>query len=74
MSDGSFNEFHVILCRNAMIYFNRELQTRVHRLIYTSLAVGGVLGLGRAESLQFTPHEDRYSVLDATERLYRRMR
>lgn len=74
VSDGSFNEFHVILCRNVMIYFNRELQARVHRLLYDSLAAGGVLGLGRGESLQFTPHEERYDMLDATERLYRKMR
>lgn len=74
VSDGSFNEFHVILCRNVMIYFNRELQARVHRLLYDSLAAGGVLGLGRGESLQFTPHEDCYEALDATERLYRKMR
>ena len=29
-SDRSFNEFHVIVCRNVMIYFDRPLQDRVH--------------------------------------------
>src|SRR4029078_6947108 len=33
----SFSEFHVILCRNVMIYFDRSLQTRVHDLFYDSL-------------------------------------
>ena len=33
----SFNEFHVILCRNVLIYFDRELQDRVHELFYDSL-------------------------------------
>lgn len=70
VSDSSFNEFNIILCRNVMIYFNRELQGRVQHLLYDSLAPGGVLGLGRAETLQFTPREDRYDVLDAAERLY----
>lgn len=37
-TDGSFNEFHVILCRNVMIYFNKALQERVHNLIYESLS------------------------------------
>ena len=37
-TDGSFNEFNVILCRNVMIYFNTELQARVHQLFYESLA------------------------------------
>ena len=31
--DGAFNEFNVILCRNVMIYFDRELQERVHGLV-----------------------------------------
>jgi chemotaxis protein methyltransferase CheR len=74
VSDGSFNEFQVILCRNVMIYFNRTLQDRVHLLLYHSLARGGVLGLGRKESLKLTPHEADYQVLDGPEQLYRKVR
>lgn len=72
VSDTSFNEFNVVLCRNVMIYFNRTLQDRVHRLIYDSLPDGGILGLGRGESLQFTAVEGRYATLDLAERLYRK--
>ncbi len=74
VTDGSFNEFHVVLCRNVMIYFNRQLQDRVHRLIYDSLALGGVLGLGSAESLYATPCEDRYEAVGRAEKLYRKVR
>ena len=74
VTDSGFNEFHVILCRNVMIYFGRPLQERVHRLIYDSLAQGGFLGLGRSESLQFTPLEDRYEMVDAVEKWYRKVR
>ena len=74
VSDGSFNEFHVIMCRNVMIYFDRPLQDRVHRLFYESLAAFGVLGLGHKESVRFSPHEDCYEELDAEERLYRKVR
>jgi chemotaxis protein methyltransferase CheR len=73
VTDGSFNEFNVILCRNVMIYFNRELQNQVHDLFYRSLARFGVLGLGRKESPLFTPHESSYQELDGTERLYRKV-
>ncbi|PJB39114.1 MAG: chemotaxis protein CheR [Deltaproteobacteria bacterium CG_4_9_14_3_um_filter_63_12] len=72
-TDGSFNEFNVILCRNVMIYFNKSLQYRVHGLLHQSLAYLGVLGIGRGESLRFTPHEFAYGVLDEHERLYRRV-
>ncbi len=73
-TDGSFNEFDVVLCRNVMIYFNRQLQARVHRLIYDSLALGGVLWLGSAESLHATPCEDRYEAVGRAEKLYRKVR
>jgi chemotaxis protein methyltransferase CheR len=74
VTDGSFNEFHVILCRNVMIYFNKVLQTRVHNLMYESLTMFGVLGLGNKESLRFTPREEFYEELDTRDRLYRKTR
>jgi chemotaxis protein methyltransferase CheR len=73
VTDGPFNEFNLILCRNVMIYFNRRLQERVHHLLYDSLANFGMLGLGAKETLSFTPLEGRYEVLDAPHRLYRRV-
>jgi chemotaxis protein methyltransferase CheR len=72
--DGSFNEFHAVVCRNVMIYFNRALQDRVHKLLYESLANFGVLGVGRKESLRFTPHESAYEPLDEYEKLYKKVR
>jgi len=73
VSDRSFNEFNVIICRNVMIYFDRTLQDRVHRLFYESLANFGVLGLGHKESIRFSPHESGYEELDPSEKLYRRI-
>lgn len=72
VTDASFNEFHLILCRNVMIYFNTRLQERVHRLLYDSLAQDGLLVLGRQESLQLTPHEACYEALDSREKIYQR--
>ena len=72
-SDRSFNEFNVVLCRNVLIYFGRDLQRRVHRLFFDSLARFGVLGLGQKETLRFTDLEDRYEELDPREKLYRRV-
>lgn len=73
VSDGTFNEFNVVLCRNVMIYFNRTLQERTHALLLNSLAMFGVLGLGSRESLRFMPQERFYEPLVASERLYRRI-
>jgi chemotaxis protein methyltransferase CheR len=74
VTDRSFNEFQLIMCRNVMIYFDRELQSHVHDLLYDSLTPFGVLGLGSKETLNFTKHADAYEQLDDVERLYRKLR
>jgi chemotaxis protein methyltransferase CheR len=74
VTDGSFSEFNVILCRNVMIYFDRDLQNRVHELFYNSLAMFGVLALGNKESLRFSRFEPCYDALDPREKIYRRVR
>ena len=72
VSDRSFNEFHLIVCRNVMIYFDRSLQSRVHELFHSSLVRFGILALGHRESIRFSPFEDCYEELDGRERLYRK--
>jgi chemotaxis protein methyltransferase CheR len=73
VSDRSFNEFNAIVCRNVMIYFDRGLQDRVHRLFYESLAMFGVLALGAKESIRFSPFDERYEDLDANERMFKKV-
>jgi chemotaxis protein methyltransferase CheR len=71
VSDRSFNEFNVVLCRNVLIYFNRRLQDRVHRLFYQSLVRLGFLALGAKETVRFSAHQDAYE--DLGERIYRKV-
>ncbi|MBM0108166.1 protein-glutamate O-methyltransferase CheR [Steroidobacter sp. S1-65] len=72
--DASFNEFHVIFCRNVLMYFDEALRERVHRLFRESLVRLGFLGLGQSEALQLTRHESAYEALAPRQRLYRRVR
>lgn len=74
VTDGSFNEFHVILCRNVLIYFDQTLQARVHKLLYESLINFGMLGLGQMESVQFSPYEKCYEAWDTLEKWYCKIR
>jgi chemotaxis protein methyltransferase CheR len=73
VTDRSFSEFNVILCRNVMIYFDRSLQNRVHELFYESLPMYGILALGSKESLKFSKYEDCYEAVDAREKIYRKV-
>lgn len=74
VTDASFNEFQIIFCRNVLIYFDKSLQNRVHRLLYESLSNSGILGLGNREGIKFTDYAKHYEELDATEKLYRKLR
>ncbi|MFD0674005.1 CheR family methyltransferase [Cohnella sp. GCM10027633] len=73
-TDGSFNEFHAILCRNVMIYFNAQLRDRAQRLFYDSLAHEGFLVVGDKESVSFTSMAGKYDTWNEQQRIYRKMR
>jgi chemotaxis protein methyltransferase CheR len=72
VTDHSFNEFDIIICRNVLIYFNKDLQNEVHKLFYESLSLSGFLGLGKREGIKFTSYENCYGEIDASEKLYRK--
>jgi chemotaxis methyl-accepting protein methylase len=64
--------FHLIACRNVLIYFDRETQERLFEAFYRSLAPGGFLVLGKVETL-LGPARARFAAVDARERIFRRL-
>ncbi|MGZ5304802.1 MAG: CheR family methyltransferase, partial [Bacteroidia bacterium] len=70
VTDQSFNEFHLILCRNVLIYFNRNLQDRVFSLFTDSLPKSGLLALGSKETLQHSSSKNAYTVLNKEEKIW----
>ena len=71
-TDGVFGEMNLIMCRNVLIYFNRDLQNRVLGLFHDSLSEGGFLCLGSKESIRFSPHSVHFADIDQQEKLYRK--
>lgn len=74
VTDRSFSEFNVILCRNVLIYFDKTLQSKVHSLFYDSLVMFGVLVLGSKETLRFMAHEECYQQIAPPEKIFRKVR
>jgi chemotaxis protein methyltransferase CheR len=72
VTDGSFNEFHLIVCRNVMIYFGSALQEEVLQLFGDSMTRNGILALGRKESIRRSRHAAEYEPLDEAEKIFRR--
>ena len=63
--------YHLILCRNVLIYFDRPMQERLFTAFAEALAPGGFLVLGKVETL-LGGARDRLTLIDPRERVYRR--
>jgi len=72
-TDSSFNDFHLILARDAMEGFNSSLRARVHGLMYDSLVRFGYLVLGGGETPEGTPHAAGYRTVDASAGLFQKI-
>ncbi|WP_421918426.1 CheR family methyltransferase [Marinifilum sp.] len=72
VTDHVFAEVNLILCRNVLIYFNRELQNKVINLFCESLIYSGHLCLGSKESLRFTQYENHFIAIDAKQKIFKK--
>jgi chemotaxis methyl-accepting protein methylase len=61
--------YDLIVCRNVVIYFERQAQERLFQVFVNALAPGGVLLLGKVETL-FGPARGSLSLVDPRERIY----
>jgi chemotaxis protein methyltransferase CheR len=71
-NDSVFAEVQLISCRNVLIYFNRQLQTRAFRLFHDSLAYRGFLGLGSKETMRYSEMNIYFEEFLPRERIYRK--
>jgi len=73
VSDRSFNEFQLIMCRNVMIYFDKDLQDKTLTLFDESLEKLGFLALGSKENLKFSVIAKKYHQLENKEKIWRKV-
>lgn len=72
VSDNSFNEFQLIMCRNVVIYFDRPLQNKVFELFDNSMEKFGYLALGTKETLDFSTVSKNYERVNS-EKIWRKI-
>jgi two-component system, chemotaxis family, CheB/CheR fusion protein len=70
IKDPPFSKLDLISCRNLLIYFDNELQSRVTRTFHFALKSGGTLFLGPSESIG--RYGNFYTVLDKKHRILAR--
>jgi len=73
VSDRSFNEFQLIVCRNVLIYFDKDLQDRVFHLFDESLDQFGFLALGSKETMKFSSVSKKFRQFPNKEKIWRKV-
>jgi chemotaxis protein methyltransferase CheR len=73
VSDGVFNEFQLISCRNVFIYFETDLQERILDLFYKSLCPLGFLCLGSKESIRSDVFKKKFKAINQKENIYQKI-
>jgi chemotaxis protein methyltransferase CheR len=71
VTDYVFNEFHLVCCRNVLIYFDKPLQNHVMNLFCQSLSPLGFLALGIKESMLFTDCRNKFEEINSRNKIYR---
>ena len=71
IKDPPFSRVDLLSCRNLLIYFDAQLQTRVLPLFHYALRPDGWLLLGSAENV--SAREDLFNTAYREERIYRRI-
>lgn len=69
VTDGVMNEFQLIVCKNVIIYFDKELKQRVIKLFDDSLEYNGFLILGKSEYLP-QDFEDKFKLYIPKSKVY----
>ncbi|WP_107694850.1 CheR family methyltransferase [Leptospira borgpetersenii] len=72
VTDRVFAEVNLVLCRNVLIYFKGDLQSKVHRLFFESLVNGGLLCLGSKEGISYGNLWEKYDTLDLKQKIYKK--
>lgn len=72
VTDAVFSEVNLVVCRNVLIYFNRELQNKIFQTFYDSLCDGGFLWLGSKESLRLSPLAEKFDAVFPDYKIYKK--
>jgi chemotaxis protein methyltransferase CheR len=73
VTDSGFNQFDLIICRNVLIYFNKQLQDDILQTFYNRLNNHGFLALGSKETLMFSSIEKNMDTYNSQFRIWRKM-
>lgn len=72
VTDSSFGEMNLIICRNVLIYFDKQLQNQVLELFRDSLIHKGFMVLGTKETIAFSSCDKCFIPISEKEKIYQK--
>lgn len=72
ISDRKHSSLDMIVCRNVVIYLNKEMKEKLYMDFYDALKYRGFLILGKTETL-FGEARDKFKIFNNIERIYRKL-
>ncbi len=72
VKDGVFGEMHVVICRNVLIYFDKDLQNHAFTLFDNSMVKRGFLCLGSKETIDYSVLKNQYETFSKPNKIYRK--
>jgi two-component system CheB/CheR fusion protein len=68
IQDAPISRINLLACRNCLMYFNAEAQAKILSRFHFALADGGILFLGKAETL--LTHSVSFGAIDVKQRIF----
>jgi len=72
VKDGVFGEMHLVVCRNVLIYFDKDLQNHALTLFDNSLARRGFLCLGSKETIDYSVLKNSFESQSRSNKIFRK--
>jgi two-component system CheB/CheR fusion protein len=69
--DAPISRLDLLVCRNTLMYFNAEVQSRIIERFHFGICDGGYLFLGKAEML--LAHSPAFAPVDLKQRIFRKL-
>lgn len=72
-SDSKFTKFDIIICRNMLMYYNHKAKEKIMKDLYDSLLTGGILAIGKHESIHDLEISSKLETLDKKNKIYKKI-
>jgi chemotaxis protein methyltransferase CheR len=72
-TDSKFTKFDVIICRNMLMYYNENAKEKITKDLYDSLHKGGILAIGKNESIHELDIIKKFEIIDKKNKIYKKI-